>query len=89
MNKIRYYSVVYHSHDSFLPAKNLAHFANKADAINYASGRGPYGGNAEVKETDVVICDSISEAVEYNKELLRRQAMQKLSAEEREALGLT
>lgn len=71
------------------PMKHVAYFTNRSDAERSVKGWGVMGvGDGEVKQTEVVIYDSFAEYFRPKYEELRKQALRKLSREEREALGI-
>src|SRR5579871_5064136 len=71
------------------PMRHVAYFSNRHDAERSVKGMGVMGvGNGEVKQIEITVYESYAEYFGPKYEELRRSAMNKLSREEREALGV-
>ena len=71
------------------PMRHVGYFKFRPDAEDSVKGMGVMGvGNGEVKQVEVIIYDDISEFNEGRKEEIKRKALNKLSYEEKRALGL-
>ncbi len=74
---------VYSSYDRNV--RHIAYFSEEKLAKKYA-GSDPYKSVQKVRKT-YTIFDSIEEAETYSKEEIRKKALAKLTAQEREVLG--
>jgi hypothetical protein len=71
------------------PMKHVAYFSNRPDAERSVKGMGVMGvGNGEVKQIEITVYDSFAEFFGPKYEELRRSALDKLTREERDALGI-
>ena len=66
----------------------VGRFTKESDAKLYAVGRGNYEQKASVREKNVVVAESIKEMEEVEVEERKQKALNKLTKEERELLGL-
>jgi len=71
------------------PMRHVGYFTHRPDAERAVRGMGVMGvGDGEVKQTEITIYDSYAEYFGPKYEELRLSALNKLSREEREALGV-
>src|SRR5580693_2971224 len=71
------------------PMRHVAYFTNRHDAERAVKGMGVMGvGDGEVKQIEITVYESFAEYFGPKYEQLRSSALQKLSREEREALGV-
>lgn len=76
----------YNDYSSWL----VGYFTNPLDAQKAAKGKGTWGADGLVsnpKKITVLVYESYDEYLDGAKDKLRKQALAKLSAEERDALG--
>jgi hypothetical protein len=75
--------------DSFDGLTVLARFISESDAIKFASYSGYYGSldKAKVEKETIVFFESITELEQNKMDKLKKQALSKLTSEERKALG--
>lgn len=82
---------------------SLGFFRNHADAVIQAHGKGCMGSNAEIESSSALVvetvegelflvgarvCKDIDDLKKATREAVRKRALEKLTPEEREALGL-
>ncbi len=68
--------------------KTIGCFSSKKEADRYAIGKGNYGQAAMVTKKDVFIVDGPDDLAELKKAETKAKALNKLTSEEKEALGL-
>lgn len=78
-----------YTEDGSGPFQVIARFWDEAVASRYAEKRGNYGSDAKVKPASIVIADTAQDMNDYHQKELAQKALDKLSYEEKVALGLT
>jgi hypothetical protein len=66
----------------------IARFWDGVEANKYAKGRGNYGADALCRSQKLTIADTCADMDDYRTEQVRLKAMEKLTEDEKRALGL-
>lgn len=78
----------HYAEDGSGPFKIIGRLWNNDEANAFAKGRGNYGSDAQVKPVKLIISDTVGDQENYLREEFRQKALDKLSYEEKVALGL-